>query len=254
MKRQQRGNSKSTDDHSQDDRSDKNGKDKTEISHPSSDFEEECSRGQLIASIFGFIVLIIYVNTAFPTVASGDSGELCFTSCSLGVAHPPGYPLFIMVGFLFTKIIPFGSPGFRVNCVSCCCGTLSGNPGFQLYQHHIILESCLLCSRLLVSFLSTLVRLERDTIFLGTCLDSGWTRCVRAPVLAIPHTSGSLQHGLLSHLKSSAHGTLTAILCRTTCSLPSSSISCTASENAATATAMRPIPFESDASAPSSSG
>ena len=140
MKRHQRGNSKPDDDHSQDGRSDKNGKDKTEKSQLSSDFEEECSRGQLIASILGTIVLTVYVNTAFPTVASGDSGELCFTSCSLGVAHPPGYPLFIMVGFVFTKIIPFGSPAFRVNCVSCCSGTLSGNTELFLCPSHIILE------------------------------------------------------------------------------------------------------------------
>ena len=88
--------------------------------------EKEIKQGVIVALVLGFFVFAVYIKTAFPTVASGDSGELCFTSCSLGVAHPPGYPLFIMVGFLFTKIIPIGSPAFRVNCVSCCCGAAAG--------------------------------------------------------------------------------------------------------------------------------
>jgi hypothetical protein len=92
----------------------------------SKDFDEEAARAVSIATFLGFVVLAVYLKTAFPTVPSGDAGELCFTSCALGVAHPPGYPLFIMLGFVFTKIIPFGSPAFRVNCVSCCCGALAG--------------------------------------------------------------------------------------------------------------------------------
>jgi len=35
-------------------------------------------------------VLALYLKTAYPTVPGGDAGELVFTSCSLGVAHPPG--------------------------------------------------------------------------------------------------------------------------------------------------------------------
>ena len=89
-------------------------------------FDEEARMAPIIAALIGLFTLAIYVRTAFPTVPSGDSGELCFTSCALGVAHPPGYPLFIMTGFLFTKIIPFGSPAFRVNCVSCVCGAAAG--------------------------------------------------------------------------------------------------------------------------------
>ena len=36
----------------------------------------------------------------------------------LGVAHPPGYPLFTMLSWLGTQLIPVGSPGYRLNCVS----------------------------------------------------------------------------------------------------------------------------------------
>jgi len=36
------------------------------------------------------VMLAVYTATAYPSVPGGDAGELVFTSCSLGVAHPPG--------------------------------------------------------------------------------------------------------------------------------------------------------------------
>ena len=36
------------------------------------------------------VVLATYTQTAYPSVPGGDAGELVFTSCSLGIAHPPG--------------------------------------------------------------------------------------------------------------------------------------------------------------------
>ena len=71
------------------------------------------------------VVFAIYLQTAYPTVPGGDAAELVFLSCSLGIAHPPGYPLFIMLGHLFYRFLPFGTPGFRVNCVSCLCGAVA---------------------------------------------------------------------------------------------------------------------------------
>ena len=41
-----------------------------------------------------FSVFALYALTTAPSVAGGDSGELLAESCSLGTAHPPGYPLF----------------------------------------------------------------------------------------------------------------------------------------------------------------
>ena len=35
----------------------------------------------------------IFAATQFPTVPGGDSGELIVAACTLGIPHPPGYPL-----------------------------------------------------------------------------------------------------------------------------------------------------------------
>jgi len=60
----------------------------------------------------------LYVFSAWPTVGVGDAGELITASVSLGVAHPPGYPLYTAVGKMVSVIIPLGNLAFRVNLAS----------------------------------------------------------------------------------------------------------------------------------------
>jgi hypothetical protein len=60
---------------------------------------------------------LIYLRTVAPSISTGDSGELITAAWALGIAHPPGYPLFTMLGHLFS-FLPLGSPALRVNLMS----------------------------------------------------------------------------------------------------------------------------------------
>lgn len=53
----------------------------------------------------GLLVFIIYLFTLAPSVIQIDSGELAAVQATLGIAHPTGYPLFTVLGFLF-QLIP----------------------------------------------------------------------------------------------------------------------------------------------------
>lgn len=66
------------------------------------------------------ILLVIYGYTLFPTVGGGDSGELIAVASTLGIAHPPGYPLYTLLGKLFT-FLPWGTIAWRVNFFSAVC-------------------------------------------------------------------------------------------------------------------------------------
>src|SRR5690606_41831370 len=56
----------------------------------------------------GFFVFIIYLTTLAPTVVKIDSGELAAVQSTLGIAHPTGYPLFTIIGYIFSLIpLPF---------------------------------------------------------------------------------------------------------------------------------------------------
>lgn len=51
-------------------------------------------------------------------VQGGDSGELVVAAYRLLVAHPPGYPLWIWLQYIFTHIIPIGSVFWRASLLS----------------------------------------------------------------------------------------------------------------------------------------
>ncbi len=69
------------------------------------------------ATAVALIAFVIYALTVEHTVPTGDSGELIATASVLGVAHPPGYPLWTMLGHI-ASLFPGGSVALRVNLMS----------------------------------------------------------------------------------------------------------------------------------------
>jgi hypothetical protein len=63
------------------------------------------------------IALSLYLVTLAPTVTLEDSGELIAAAYTLGVPHSPGYPLFTMVGKVFSAL-PVGNVAYRLNLMS----------------------------------------------------------------------------------------------------------------------------------------
>ncbi len=52
----------------------------------------------------GFIAFIFYMLTIAPSVIQIDTGELAAVQCTLGIAHPTGYPLFTILGYIFSLL------------------------------------------------------------------------------------------------------------------------------------------------------
>jgi tetratricopeptide (TPR) repeat protein len=52
----------------------------------------------------GCIAFIFYILTIAPSVIQIDTGELAAVQCTLGIAHPTGYPLFTMLGYIFSLV------------------------------------------------------------------------------------------------------------------------------------------------------
>jgi hypothetical protein len=69
------------------------------------------------AAVTFVAALIAYVLTLAPTVTFEDSGELAAAAYNLGVPHSPGYPLWTMLGKLFTYL-PLGDVSYRLNLMS----------------------------------------------------------------------------------------------------------------------------------------
>jgi hypothetical protein len=58
--------------------------------------------------------ICLFIITAPPTIYPGDGGELAAAAFTLGIGHPPGYPLFIMSEKILS-LIPCGDIAFRMN-------------------------------------------------------------------------------------------------------------------------------------------
>ncbi len=68
----------------------------------------------------------LYAVTLNGDVQPADSGEFQLAAATLGIPHPPGYPLFTMLSWLLAQI-PLGSPFARISFLSviAAAGTLA---------------------------------------------------------------------------------------------------------------------------------
>lgn len=64
------------------------------------------------------VVVLTYAATTARDVLPADSGEFQLITARWGIAHPPGYPLYTMVGALWVRLLPIGSLPFRLNLLS----------------------------------------------------------------------------------------------------------------------------------------
>jgi len=83
------------------------------------------SRAELLCAATVFVVgLLLYSWTLAPTVTLVDSGELIVVAHGLGVAHPPGFPLWVMLAHL-ASLLPFGNVAVRINFSSALFAALA---------------------------------------------------------------------------------------------------------------------------------
>jgi hypothetical protein len=78
--------------------------------------------------LMALILSFAYGQTLAPGITwannGADSGDLVAATVTLGVAHPSGYPSYLLLAGLF-QWLPFGEPALRSNLFALCCALLS---------------------------------------------------------------------------------------------------------------------------------
>src|SRR5215213_3410575 len=69
--------------------------------------------------------LALYMATLLPGIGSGDTAEFQRVAPTLGVAHPTGYPLYTMLGWLWSHLPLGGTPAWRMNLFSAATAALA---------------------------------------------------------------------------------------------------------------------------------
>jgi len=80
---------------------------------------------RLVAAGIWVFSFIVYAMTVSSTVSYWDCGEFIACSYGLAVPHPPGAPLFLLVGRFFSMLPFVEDIGFRVNYISVLSSTFT---------------------------------------------------------------------------------------------------------------------------------
>src|SRR6476469_3986144 len=87
------------------------------------------------------VALVVYSRTLAPTVTLTDSGELIVAADGLGVAHPPGTPLWVMLAHL-ASLVPVGNVAVRINFSSAVFAALSCAMLTLVVAELLVIASC----------------------------------------------------------------------------------------------------------------
>lgn len=83
-------------------------------------------RADLLGAAFVFVVTqIVYLLTMTLDCPFWDSGEFIATSYTLGIPHPPGTPLYVLIGRVMTLLPVFDLVATRVNYLSALASSLT---------------------------------------------------------------------------------------------------------------------------------
>ncbi len=101
-----------------------------------------------LSSLVFILSFLLYLFSLAPGVTFEDSGELIASAYVLGNAHPPGYPLFSLIGHIFSSF-PSGNVAWNLNLMSAFFSSLALAGFFILFSS--VLKS------FLIPFLSVLL-------------------------------------------------------------------------------------------------
>ncbi len=93
-----------------------------------------------LAGLATLLVLTGYVITLAPTVTFWDAGEFIAAAKTLGIPHPPGTPLFVLIGHVWGTLLPFGEFAQRTNLLSATLSAL-GAGCFFLVAHETLVRA-----------------------------------------------------------------------------------------------------------------
>src|SRR4051794_24794832 len=87
----------------------------------------------MIGAVLFLSAFLLYLHTLPGSIpVYRDSGDMINAVMTLGIAHPPGYPMYVLTGKLFTLLMPFANLAYRVTAFSAFSAALSAALAYQV--------------------------------------------------------------------------------------------------------------------------
>jgi hypothetical protein len=92
----------------------------------------------LAAAIVSLAVFVLYVLTLAPTTAMWDTSEYITAAYTLGLPHPPGNPLFVLIGRVFAILPIAPTVALRINLLAAVCSAASAGMWFLITERVLV--------------------------------------------------------------------------------------------------------------------
>jgi hypothetical protein len=92
----------------------------------------------MAAGIGSALVFALYVLTIAPSTAMWDTSEYIAAACTLGLPHPPGNPLFVLVGRVFCVLPLPGGAAVRINLLAALSSAVSAGMWFLITERVLV--------------------------------------------------------------------------------------------------------------------
>src|SRR3954464_5425194 len=92
----------------------------------------------LAAAIVSLVVLVLYIVTLAPSTAMWDTSEYIAAAFTLGMPHPPGNPLFVLIGRVFAILPIAPSVAARINILAALCSAVSAGMWFLITERVLV--------------------------------------------------------------------------------------------------------------------
>jgi len=116
------------------------------------------------AAVAGLATLALYILTLAPTTAMWDASEYITAAYTLGIPHPPGNPLFVLLGRVAT-LVPLGSVAVRVNMLAAVSSALAAAIWFLVAERVLAQWFVLRWPRIAGAAMATLLSATAFTVW-----------------------------------------------------------------------------------------
>src|SRR5688500_12947960 len=90
------------------------------------------------AGVAALVVFALYLVTLAPTTAMWDTSEYIAAAYTLGLPHPPGNPLFVLIGRVFAELPIAPTVAMRINILAAFCSAISAAMWFLITERVLV--------------------------------------------------------------------------------------------------------------------
>jgi hypothetical protein len=92
----------------------------------------------IAAGVAALVVFALYLITLAPTTAMWDTSEYIAAAYTLGLPHPPGNPLFVLIGRVFAELPIAPNVAMRINILAAVCSSISAAMWFLITERVLV--------------------------------------------------------------------------------------------------------------------